>query len=94
MELPTRDAARITQPVLNVLGEPSAPRFVEGSELVQSWFPEAERLSVPGTGHFLMVQNPIAVADGLRRFYSRRPASPSPAEGLVVGSRDGSGSGR
>ena len=67
------DAARITQPVLNVLGELSAPRFVEGSELVQSWFPEAERLSVPGTGHFLMVQNPIAVADGLRRFYSRHP---------------------
>ena len=42
-------------------------RFVEGSELVQSWFPEAERLSVPGAGHFLMVQNPIAVADGLRQ---------------------------
>ena len=45
------DAERITQPVLNVLGElSSAPRFVEGSELVQSWFPEAERLSVPGAG--------------------------------------------
>jgi pimeloyl-ACP methyl ester carboxylesterase len=30
------DAARVTQPVLNVLG---ADRFVEGAELVQSWFP-------------------------------------------------------
>ena len=67
------DAQRITQPVLNVLGELSAERFVDGSALVQSWFPEAERLSVPGAGHLLMVQNATALADGLRSFYSRHP---------------------
>jgi pimeloyl-ACP methyl ester carboxylesterase len=50
------DAERITQPVLNVLGTESAPRFVEGSELIQSWFPQAERLSVPEAGHLLTVQ--------------------------------------
>ncbi|MFC9841339.1 alpha/beta fold hydrolase [Rhodococcus sp. NPDC127530] len=66
-------AGRITRPVLNVLGAESAPRFVEGSELVQSWFPRAERLSVPEAGHLLMVQDPTAVAQGLKDFFSRHP---------------------
>jgi pimeloyl-ACP methyl ester carboxylesterase len=69
------DAANISQPVLNVLGTDSAPRFVEGAELVQSWFPDAEQLSVPGACHLLMVQNPTAVGDGLRAFFSRHPIS-------------------
>lgn len=67
------ESERITQPVLNVLGAESAPRFVEGSELLQSWFPRAERLSVPKAGHLLMVQNPTAVARGLKDFFSRHP---------------------
>jgi pimeloyl-ACP methyl ester carboxylesterase len=67
------DAARVDRPVLNVLGTESVRRFVEGSELVQSWFPGADRLSVPGAGHLLMVQNPRAVADGLRQFWARYP---------------------
>ena len=77
------DAKRITQPVINVLGADSASRFVEGSELVQSWFPQAERFSVPQAGHLLMVQNPMALAQGLNDFYSRHPlgdvAQPDPA---------------
>jgi pimeloyl-ACP methyl ester carboxylesterase len=74
------DAERVTQPVLNVLGTDSAPRFVEGAELVQSWFPHAERLSVPRSGHLLMVQNPKAVGDGLREFFSRHPISAEQTE--------------
>jgi pimeloyl-ACP methyl ester carboxylesterase len=69
------DAQRITCPVLNVLGAGSAQRFVEGAELVQSWFPEAEHLTVPEAGHLLMVQNPTALADGLIDFFSRHPMS-------------------
>ena len=65
------DADRVTQPVLNVLGTESAQRFVDGAELVQSWFPRAERLSVPDAGHLLMVQNPTAVAHGLIDFVTR-----------------------
>jgi len=65
------DAARVTQPVLNVLGTDSAARFVEGAELVQSWFPHAQRLPVPDAGHLLMVQNPTAVAQGLTDFFTR-----------------------
>jgi pimeloyl-ACP methyl ester carboxylesterase len=67
------DAARITAPVLNVVGAESVPRFKEGGELVQSWFPQAERLTVPRAGHLLMVQNPAAVAHGLSAFHSRHP---------------------
>jgi pimeloyl-ACP methyl ester carboxylesterase len=63
------DAARVTQPVLNVLG---ADRFVEGAELVQSWLPHAQRLPVPEAGHLLMVQNPTAVAQGLTDFFTRQ----------------------
>jgi pimeloyl-ACP methyl ester carboxylesterase len=67
------DAACISQPVLNVVGAETAPRFVEASELIQSWFPQAERLLVPSAGHLLMVQNPIAVAEGLSAFFARHP---------------------
>jgi pimeloyl-ACP methyl ester carboxylesterase len=67
------DATRVTQPVLNVCGARSVPRFVQGSELVQSWFPKAERLTVPDAGHLLMVQNPTAIAHGLIDFFARHP---------------------
>jgi pimeloyl-ACP methyl ester carboxylesterase len=70
------DAGRVTQPVLNVLGAVSVQRFVEGAELVQSWFPDAERFVVPHTGHLLMVQEPAAVAAGLAAFVARHPLTP------------------
>jgi pimeloyl-ACP methyl ester carboxylesterase len=66
-----RDAERVTQPVLNVRGAESAQRFVEGAELIQSWFPRAERLTVPEAGHLLMVQNPTPLAQGLTGFITR-----------------------
>ena len=69
------EAQRVTQPVLNVLGTESAPRFRQGSELVQSWFPHAERLAVPDAGHLLMVQNPTALARGLSSFVARARVS-------------------
>jgi pimeloyl-ACP methyl ester carboxylesterase len=91
------DAERVTQPVLNVLGAQSVPRFVEGSDLIQSWFPGARRLSVPEAGHLLMVQNPTGLAQGLRDFLatqdpaasarssrapnSARPTPPAPTPG-------------
>jgi pimeloyl-ACP methyl ester carboxylesterase len=67
------DAERVTQPVLNVVGADSVARFIDGAALVQSWFPHAERLTVPAAGHLLMVQNPTAVADGLKQFLARHP---------------------
>jgi pimeloyl-ACP methyl ester carboxylesterase len=76
------DAERVTQPVLNVLGAQSAPRFVEGSDLIQSWFPRAQRLSVSDAGHLLMVQNPSGLAQGLRDFFTAQgPSAVSAAPG-------------
>jgi hypothetical protein len=40
---------------------------------VQSWFPQAEELWLPDTGHFLMVQRPEEVALGLVGFLERHP---------------------
>jgi pimeloyl-ACP methyl ester carboxylesterase len=65
------EAGRVSQPVLNVLGAESAPRFVEGSELVHSWFPDAERFLVPQAGHLMLVQNPTALAEELSGFFTR-----------------------
>lgn len=88
------DAERVTQPVLNVLGAQSAPRFVEGSDLIQSWFPRAQRLWVPDAGHLLMVQNPTGLAQGLRDFFATQspPAPPTAAgAGAVSAARGRSG---
>ncbi len=76
------DAQRISPPVLNVGGSDSVGRFIEVHHLVQSWFPRAERLSVPRAGHLLMVENPAAVAQGLREFFSRHPMTELGAAGL------------
>jgi pimeloyl-ACP methyl ester carboxylesterase len=64
--------------VLNVLGEQSAPRFAEGADLVQGWFPDAQRYTLPGAGHLLMVQNPADLGQRLREFFARArtPARP------------------
>jgi pimeloyl-ACP methyl ester carboxylesterase len=79
----SRDAELVTQPVLNVLGAQSAQRFAEGSELLQSWFPHAERLTVPAAGHLLMVQNPAALAQGLNDFLSRHPIGVGPTDQAI-----------
>jgi pimeloyl-ACP methyl ester carboxylesterase len=85
-----RDAERVTQPVLNVLGAQSAPRFVEGSDLIQSWLPRAQRLSVPDAGHLLMVQNPTGLAQGLRDFFTAQgPTAPATAPVSAARGRSG-----
>lgn len=67
------EARRVARPVLNVQGAASERRFAEGAALVQSWFPQAERLEVPDTGHLMMVQSPDALARGLAAFFARHP---------------------
>ena len=67
------EAERVTQPVVNVLAANTVPRFVEGAELIQSWFPQAERRSIPDAGHLMLVQNPQVVAQVLADFFTRHP---------------------
>ncbi len=66
-------AARVSAPVLNVVGERSEPGFIRGADSVQSWFPHAERFTLPGATHFLMVEQPDHMAAELRRFLRAHP---------------------
>ena len=67
------DAARITCPVLNVTGERSRPYFTETHELMKEWFPQAENVVIPDTGHFMLETNPARCAEELARFFSKYP---------------------
>ena len=70
------DARRITQSVLAVLGEKTAPSFPERMELLCSWLPNVERFELPGATHLLHLQNPEGMAEGLTSFYARHPFTP------------------
>jgi pimeloyl-ACP methyl ester carboxylesterase len=69
-----RDAERIRQPVLSVLGDESRPIFGEIHSLLKRWIPRAEELVVPHADHALQYMNPTAVADGLAVFFGRHRA--------------------
>lgn len=66
------DARQVSQPVLVVLGERSAPTFSERRELLLSWLPNAEPLTLPGAGHLLHVENPDGMAEALAGFVARQ----------------------
>jgi pimeloyl-ACP methyl ester carboxylesterase len=65
--------ASVTASVLNVVGERSEPGFIRGADSVQSWFPHAERFTLPDATHFLMVEQPDRMAAELRRFLRAHP---------------------
>jgi pimeloyl-ACP methyl ester carboxylesterase len=67
------EAAKISQPVLSVLGTQSERLFAEGRELLHSWFPQAEDLTVEEVGHLLHMQRPESVVRGVAAFLGRHP---------------------
>lgn len=71
------DASRITQPVLAVLGENTAPTFPERLELLLSWLPNVEPFDLPNATHLLHLQNAQGMAEGLASFYARHPLTAS-----------------
>jgi len=68
-----RDAHRIQQPALAVLGTASPAMFAERQKLLLHWLPNAEPLDLPGLTHLLHAQEPAAVAHGLTGFFARHP---------------------
>jgi pimeloyl-ACP methyl ester carboxylesterase len=69
------DAARITQPVLAVVGADSDiaidwPIFGEGHRMLREWFPQAEPFILPGAAHLLQMENPHDMAIALAEFLS------------------------
>jgi 3-oxoadipate enol-lactonase len=67
------DARRITQPVLAVLGENTAPTFPERLELLGSWLQNVEPFELPKATHLLHVEQPHAMAEALAAFCARHP---------------------
>ena len=65
------DARRITQPVLAVLGEHTAPTFPERRQLLLAWLPNGEAYDLPDATHLLHAQNPRVMAEGLAGFFAR-----------------------
>jgi pimeloyl-ACP methyl ester carboxylesterase len=66
-------AAAISQPVLSVLGSESERLFVEGDELLHTWFPQVEDCTIEGVAHLLHMQHPEPVARGVAEFFARHP---------------------
>jgi pimeloyl-ACP methyl ester carboxylesterase len=69
---PEQEAA-ISQPVLSVLGTETERWFVDGHELLHSWFPQIEDCTIEGVGHLLHMQCPEPVAKGVAEFFARHP---------------------
>ena len=70
------EARRIRQPTLSVLGGKSEilwPRFGETHRALLAWLPDAAEFVLPGATHFMQVENPSAMADGLAAFFARHP---------------------
>ena len=63
------DARLIDQPILNVIRAETVPRFVQSAAIVQSLFPNAVRVELPGAGHLMMAQEPTAMATRLAEFW-------------------------
>jgi len=64
------DAARISQPVLNLRGANTKPYFREIYETVRTWLPHSENFVVPQASHAILQTNPKGAAERLASFFS------------------------
>jgi pimeloyl-ACP methyl ester carboxylesterase len=67
------EAPGIRAPVLSIVGEKSEAIFHESHRSLMKMVPRIEALQVPGAAHFVQVEAPRAVADGLAAFFARHP---------------------
>jgi pimeloyl-ACP methyl ester carboxylesterase len=65
------DAARITQPVLNMMGEETRPYFRKCHNLIREWIPHAENVVLPNATHCILETNPSGAAEELASFFMR-----------------------
>jgi pimeloyl-ACP methyl ester carboxylesterase len=69
------EAARITRPVLAVVGAESTtatgiPMWDEGHQILLEWFPQAKPFVLPSAAHMLQMENPHDMAVALADFLS------------------------
>lgn len=68
------EVRRISQPTLSVLGGESDAlwsRFGETHRLLLGWLPHAEGFVLPGTMHFMQLEDPRGMAEALAAFWAR-----------------------
>ena len=71
-----KEAARVTQPTLVVLGGRSNEvnaTFAQRNELLLAWLPNAEPFVLTDATHLLQVEDPRGMAEGLAAFLARVP---------------------
>jgi pimeloyl-ACP methyl ester carboxylesterase len=76
------DAARVTQPVLAVVGALSleqSPIWGERQQLLLDWLPNVEPFVLPHATHLLEVENPRGLAEGLSDFFARHSLAAPPS---------------
>ena len=66
-----KDAARITQPVLNLRGAHTVSHMREVHDTVRTWLPQAENDVLPDATHAMTQTNPKGAAELLVRFLSK-----------------------
>ena len=66
-------AARVSQPVLSVVGGETQPLWVEVADRLRSWFGQVEECTIDGAGHLLHIQRSAPVAACLAAFFRRHP---------------------
>ena len=64
-------AARVSQPVLSVVGAETQPLWVEVAACLRSWFRQVEECTIEGAGHLLHIQRSAPVATCLAAFFGR-----------------------
>ena len=64
------EAARITQPALNMRGDNTRSYFREIYETVSTWLPHAENFVLPNATHAMLQTNPRGAAERLASFFS------------------------
>lgn len=66
-------AARVSHPVLSVVGGETQPLWIEVASLLRSWFANVEECTIEGVGHLLHIQQSAPVASCLGAFFARHP---------------------
>jgi 3-oxoadipate enol-lactonase len=64
-------AARVSQPVLSVVGGETEPLWVEVADRLRSWFGQVEECTIEDAGHLLHIQRSAPVATCLAAFFGR-----------------------
>jgi pimeloyl-ACP methyl ester carboxylesterase len=71
----TAEAARITVPVLSLVGSETDPLWFDTATLLRVCLRDVEEHTIDGAGHFLQLQQPEPVARAIGDFLARHPVN-------------------